>query len=299
MGQTSPMMLRSSEARVLACLVEKQTTVPDTYPLTMKALRSACNQTSNRNPVTNLDETTIEAALVGLKAAGLVRFVHPSHGGRTMRYRHVADEVWELGRGELGVLAMLILRGPETAATLRARAERHLDEGGVSVTEALDTLMTRSEPFVRRLPRGAGEREPRYAELLADRTGDAGEVEHDTVEHDTVEQRSGERGANEPGSAAASFAGDNRTTADEDDISERAAAPVFVSADDSIGGSRSSPASSVGSNQESVPVTAAFSEVSPAASGDSGETAELVEALLDEVGDLRRRIERLERLYDG
>lgn len=163
------MALRPVDARVLACLIEKETTVPDSYPLTANALRAACNQSTNRNPVTNYDDRTIDDALTTLKSAGLVRFVHPSHGGRTIRYRHVADERWDLGRGELGVLAMLILRGPETQATLRARAERHLEVDGVSIEEALDTLVERfPDPFVQRLAPGAGEREVRYAQLLVD-----------------------------------------------------------------------------------------------------------------------------------
>ena len=80
-------MLSVEEARVLACLVEKEATVPDSYPLTVNALRLACNQTSNRDPVVTWDDRTVENALVSLKSMGLVRFVHPSHGGRTIRHR--------------------------------------------------------------------------------------------------------------------------------------------------------------------------------------------------------------------
>ena len=161
------MALRPVDARVLACLIEKETTVPDSYPLTLNALRSACNQSSNRNPVTDYDDRTIDDALVALKSIGLVRFVHPSHGGRNIRYRHVADERWDLGVGELGVLALLILRGPETMATLRARADKHLSEADTTVEDALDTLMARRpDPFVMRAEPRRGEREARYVHLL-------------------------------------------------------------------------------------------------------------------------------------
>ena len=106
------MVLSVEEARVVACLVEKEATVPDSYPLTLNALRLACNQTSNRDPIVAWDDRTVENTLLSLKSMGLVRFVHPSHGGRTIRYRHVADERWRLSKGELAVLAVLVLRGP-------------------------------------------------------------------------------------------------------------------------------------------------------------------------------------------
>ncbi|MFV0308294.1 MAG: YceH family protein [Desertimonas sp.] len=163
------MPLSPQEARVLACLVEKAATVPDAYPLTLNALRLACNQSSNRHPVVAYDDRTVEQALMALKSIGLVRFVHPSHGGRTIRYRHVADERWRLERNELAVLAMLALRGPQTVAELRARTERLVDEdaGGPSIDDALDTLAARTpEPFATRLERHAGEREARWAHLL-------------------------------------------------------------------------------------------------------------------------------------
>ena len=105
------------------------------------------------------DDRTVENALVSLKSMGLVRFVHPSHGGRTIRYRHVAGERWHLSPPELGVLAVLVLRGAQTAGEVRARAERHLEDGD-DVDELLDTLAARSpEPFAVRLERGPGERE--------------------------------------------------------------------------------------------------------------------------------------------
>lgn len=171
------MELRPEQARVLAALVEKEAAVPDSYPLTRNALRQACNQTSNRHPVVSYDDRTIDDALLSLKSIGLVRFVHPSHGGRTTRYRHIANERWQLDAGELVVLAMLVLRGPSTAAELRSRVERLLPPGSPSVDEALDVLVARRpEPFAVRLDRRPGEREPRFAHLLSGVHDESAEV---------------------------------------------------------------------------------------------------------------------------
>lgn len=162
------MALTPEEARVLACLIEKEATVPDSYPLTLNSLRLACNQSSNRHPIVAYEDRTVEQALLALKSIGLVRFVHPSHGGRTIRYRHVAGERWHLEGNELAVLAMLMLRGPQTANEVRTRVERTLDRDGSSVDDALDALAARSpEPFAVKLERRPGEREPRWAHLLA------------------------------------------------------------------------------------------------------------------------------------
>jgi len=158
--------LRSEEARVLASLIEKEAATPDSYPLTLNALRLACNQSTNRHPVVAYDDRTVEAALLSLKSMGLVRFVHPAHGGRTVRYRHAADERWRMSPAELAVLSVLVLRGPQTVAEVKARTERHRD-GGATVEEILDTLAGRSpEPFATRLERRPGEREARFAHLL-------------------------------------------------------------------------------------------------------------------------------------
>ncbi|MFK8023962.1 MAG: DUF480 domain-containing protein [Ilumatobacter sp.] len=241
------MTLGSVEGRVLACLIEKETTVADSYPLTMKALLSACNQSSNRNPQTDYDELTVAEALDALKVDGLVRFVHPSHGGRTLRYRHVVEERWQLGVGELGVLAMLILRGPETEATLRARAERHLAEGGLAIEDALAALTGGAEPFVRLLDRRPGEREARYSALLVE-------------SHPT---------------AAASSAPEVEVTSTSD--ATNATTRAKPSSEAAVG-----------------PDALAAADLAA-----SNETTQMVEALLDEVTDLRRRVERLERLFDG
>ncbi len=169
------MALSAEEARVLACLIEKEATVPDSYPLTLNALRLACNQTSNRFPVVAYEDRTVENALMSLKSIGLVRFVHPSHGGRTIRYRHVADERWHLDHNELVVLASLVLRGAQTAGEVRSRTERQLHADGSTVDEALDTLAARSpEAFAVHLERRPGEREARWAHLLGGDVDEAG-----------------------------------------------------------------------------------------------------------------------------
>lgn len=159
--------LRDEEVRVLGCLVEKETTVPDAYPLTLKALRSACNQTSSRDPVVAYDELTVQRALDSLKAAGYVRFVHPSHGERATRYRHVVDEKLGLDRAHLAVLSVLALRGPQTAGELRTRTERqHAFDSVAAVEAVLAGLAGREEPLVLELPRLPGQHQTRWVHLL-------------------------------------------------------------------------------------------------------------------------------------
>lgn len=160
------MVLSVEQARVLACLIEKEATVPDAYPLTLNSLRLACNQSTSRYPVVAWDDRTVDNALILLKSMGLVRFVHPQ-GGRTIRYRHIADERWRLSKGELGVLAVLVLRGPQTVGEVRARTERLIGPDDGTVEEILDMLAARSpEPFALRSDRRPGEREARWVHAL-------------------------------------------------------------------------------------------------------------------------------------
>jgi uncharacterized protein YceH (UPF0502 family) len=164
------MRLSDPETRVLASLIEKEAAVPDAYPLTLSALRLACNQTTNRRPVVAYDDRTVENALVTLKSVGLVRFVHPSHGGRTTRYRHTAADRWHLSAGEALALSALALRGPQTTNEVRARIERLVPGGEEASVEAmLDALAARSpEPLAARLDRRSGEREDRWVALLGE-----------------------------------------------------------------------------------------------------------------------------------
>ncbi len=118
------MQLSPECARVLGSLVEKGLATPQQYPLTINALQSACNQTSNREPVVDYDETTVLAALDELKDQKLVRFVLPSHGRSVVRYRQVLDETLGLDARQCAILAVLLLRGPQTIGELRIRTER-------------------------------------------------------------------------------------------------------------------------------------------------------------------------------
>ena len=160
------MELTAPEARVIGALAEKEATTPQHYPLTLNALVAACNQTSNRDPVVEYDDATVERALTSLREKGLARIVH-SRGNRAARYRHVLDEAATLDRGELALVAVLLLRGPQTVGELRARTERMatFDDLG-DVERVLDGLAARPVPLVARLARRPGQKEARYAQLL-------------------------------------------------------------------------------------------------------------------------------------
>ena len=161
------MDLTPVEVRVAGSLMEKEVTTPDTYPLTLNALVAACNQSSGRAPVLQLEHREVEEALRSLKERGLVRFVHPSHGGRSEKYRQVVAEALDLGAAERSVLCVLALRGPQTPGELKGRCDRlhafvHLDE----VQRALEALADRPEALATRLPRRLGQKELRWAHLL-------------------------------------------------------------------------------------------------------------------------------------
>jgi uncharacterized protein YceH (UPF0502 family) len=161
------MELDAVEARVIGSLAEKQLTTPQQYPLTLNALVLACNQSSNREPVVAYDEGLVETALSSLKDAGLLRFVHPSHGRSVTRYRQVIDERLGLSPRGLALLAVLMLRGPQTLGELRTRTERMADFVDIGDVEAeLELLGGLADPLVRRLPRQSGHKEERWAQLL-------------------------------------------------------------------------------------------------------------------------------------
>src|SRR5689334_14582276 len=112
-----------AELRVLGCLIEKQRTTPDAYPLSMNALRLACNQSTNRDPVVDYDEATIRHAVDGLTRRGWARLAS-GPGSRAVKFRHLFDEALGLGEAEMSVLAVLMLRGPQTPGELKQRTER-------------------------------------------------------------------------------------------------------------------------------------------------------------------------------
>lgn len=160
-------MLTMVEARVLGCLLEKERTVPDQYPLTLNALVAACNQSTARDPVMHLDDHEVEAAIASLKTSGLARLVHPSHGRSVTRYRQVADEAWSLEPSAAAVVAVLLLRGPQTVSEIRTRTERqHVFSSIDEVQQVLDELSERE--LVRLLERQPGQQAPRWQQLLAD-----------------------------------------------------------------------------------------------------------------------------------
>lgn len=154
--------------RVLGSLIEKELSTPDHYPLSLNALTSACNQSSNRDPVMSLDEGVVSQAIDGLRRQGLVRSIQ-AIGSRVPKYQHLLAEVGELTPAELAILCVLTLRGPQTLAEVRTRAARLVpgdDPGGMDAT--LEALIVREpDPVVTRLPRRPGQKEVRYAHRLA------------------------------------------------------------------------------------------------------------------------------------
>lgn len=158
--------LTSNECRVLGTLIEKAMTVPSQYPMTLNALVNGCNQRSNRDPVTNLGEDEVLAALDGLRAKGFSREVS-LEGSRVPKFRHVAREAIEAGASELAILTELMLRGPQTVGELRSRASRMHPLESLDVVQAvLESLAGRPIPLVERLPPAPGSRAERHRQLL-------------------------------------------------------------------------------------------------------------------------------------
>jgi uncharacterized protein YceH (UPF0502 family)/peptidoglycan/xylan/chitin deacetylase (PgdA/CDA1 family) len=156
--------LTAPEQRVLGCLIEKRWTTPDQYPLSLNALRLACNQATNRDPVTRYDESTVRDAAQRLSRYGLARLAS-GHSSRAIKYRHLAEESLGLGREELAVLAVLLLRGPQTPGEIKLRSERMAPIASLErVDEVLEALGQRG--FARRLPRRPGQKEDRFEHLL-------------------------------------------------------------------------------------------------------------------------------------
>lgn len=159
-------LLNEVEVRVLGALVEKETTTPDYYPLSLNALVNACNQKSNREPVLDLDENTVRDALLSLQEK---RLAGPASGAdsRVTKYEHRL-ETFNFSRREIAVLCVMLLRGPQTPGELRGRTERmYRFEDLDQVQSALQQLMQRDPPLVAMLARQPGTKEARYAHLLA------------------------------------------------------------------------------------------------------------------------------------
>jgi uncharacterized protein YceH (UPF0502 family) len=156
--------LDAIEARILGCLIEKQATTPEAYPLTANAVLMACNQKNNREPVLELEAGEIGHALRGMEEKGLVRSVH---GARAQRYEHRFATSFSVTTRQQALLAILLLRGPQTLAELHSRTERLAPPAQLEETQlALERLMQRNPALVANLGRGPGQREDRYMHLL-------------------------------------------------------------------------------------------------------------------------------------
>ena len=158
--------LSPPELRVLGSLLEKQRTTPDVYPLTLNALRAACNQSTNRDPVVSYDEETIRDALHHLGRRRWTRLTS-GHGSRAAKYRHLLAEELDISPEEQAVLAVLMLRGPQTPGELLQRTERMFHFDGADALHAVLERLSERELAVR-LERRPGQREERYAHLLGD-----------------------------------------------------------------------------------------------------------------------------------
>jgi uncharacterized protein len=163
------------QIRVLGCLLEKQKTTPDAYPLTLNALRLACNQTTSRDPVVNYDEATVRDAAQRLGQRGWARLAS-YHGSRSSKYRHLLDEALGLSADELALLCVLMLRGPQTLGELKQRTEKlHRFPDLSAVEETIDRLTARE--LGRWLERRPGQKEARYMHLLQEDEGAVPEPE--------------------------------------------------------------------------------------------------------------------------
>jgi uncharacterized protein YceH (UPF0502 family) len=169
-------VLDTMEVRILGCLIEKELTTPEYYPLSLNALTNACNQKSNRRPVVSLDEPAVLKGLDGLRQKRLARETHAA-GSRVPKYLHELLSLIDLSRHETAVLCELLLRGPQTPGELRSNASRmapfaHIGE----IEEALQGLIQHEPPFVIILPREAGRKEARYAHLFSPQDVEGGVV---------------------------------------------------------------------------------------------------------------------------
>jgi uncharacterized protein len=178
------------EIRVLGCLIEKQRTTPDVYPLSLNALRLACNQSTNRDPVVDYDETAVVEALRRLALRGWTRLASGA-GSRARKYRHLLNDAFGLDGAGISLLAVLMLRGPQTPGELKQRCERlHGFADLTTVSEVLERLVERG--LVARHERRPGQKEDRYEQLLGGGSPPApaavGEESSDTGDSDSAEQ---------------------------------------------------------------------------------------------------------------
>lgn len=180
-------VLDQVDQRILGSLLEKQTTVPASYPLTANALRTACNQTSSREPVLDLDEQTVERAARSLKDRGLLRIVWSDTGRRTLKYHQVLDEQLGLDADERALLTVLLLRGPQAPGELRTRTDRlHAFSDRGEVEACLRRMAQRAQPLVRELELQAGQHDRRWVHLLGPVPEQTGSTAERLVDRDSV-----------------------------------------------------------------------------------------------------------------
>jgi hypothetical protein len=156
--------LTGPEQRVLGCLIEKRFTTPDQYPLTLNALRLACNQSTNRDPVVEYDEETVREAAQRLARYGLARLAS-GHSSRATKYRHLAEDALGLSREQLAVLAVLLLRGPQTPGELKGRTERIVQWPSLAEVELVLAALI-EHGYTKRIDRRPGQKEERFVQLL-------------------------------------------------------------------------------------------------------------------------------------
>ena len=270
--------LTPPEQRVLGCLIEKRWTTPDQYPLSLNALRLACNQSTNRDPVTDYDETTVREAAQRLSLYGLARLAS-GHGSRATKYRHLAEDSLGLGREELAVLAVLLLRGPQTPGELKARTERMAQLAALAdVERVLGVLSERG--YARRLGHRPGQKEDRFAHLLGGAGEDEGAIPPQT-----------------PAGAAHAPAGVGQAPAGAAH-SPAGAAHVPAGVGQALAGAAHAPG---GESQIPVapppPQPDAWQPAAESASAGNGSLAERVAALETEVAALRAELDELRHAY--
>ncbi len=158
--------LNEIEARIVGCLIEKENTTPDYYPLTLNALVNACNQKSNRNPVVSYEEETVEKGLESLQRKDVVYLFYGS-GSRTPKYKHLLPKLLDLNNPETAIMCVLLLRGAQTLGELNQRTNRLYEFSGLDeINEAIESMIRREEPLVFKLPKQPGQKEARIAHLL-------------------------------------------------------------------------------------------------------------------------------------
>lgn len=166
-GLSEAPSLTGIEQRVLGSLLEKQVTVPGSYPLSLNGVRSACNQTSSRDPATDYNEAELETCLRELKARGLVRVVWAGKGSRTLKYHQILDEVVELSADERAIVTVLLLRGPQSPGELKTRTDRlYPFDDRAAVEECLQRLSSAELPLVQQLARTPGQQDHRWTHLF-------------------------------------------------------------------------------------------------------------------------------------